>query len=232
MAETVFTIPINEAFDEYDGCPLCRLKRKLEESTLDYTLGAAMMEPDVRMEMNRLGFCEKHLHALAVRKNRLALALIFESQLDDMAGKLEAPAAGGRKGLFSKKQSGTDAAETLKQFAESCFICRKITHTERRYCSNIAYLWEQKPEFREKFRKQPFFCMKHSAMLLEICGTALKEADYKSLYDTLLSVIGSYVRGLKEDVTEFTVSFDHRNAGKPLRDGARSSVERSIQWLE
>lgn len=232
MAEIVFTIPINEAFDEYDGCPLCRLKRRLEEGTLEYTLGAAMMEPDVRIEMNRLGFCTEHLHALSVRKNKLALALIFESQLDELANQFSAPAVGGKKGLFAKKQSGVDAAERLKQFSESCFVCRKIKHTEQRYCSNIAYLWEQKPEFREKLKRQPYFCMNHSAMLLNICASALKEADYKSLYDALLSILSRYVQSLRENITEFTVSFDHRNAGKPLSEAARSSIERSIQWLE
>lgn len=30
MAEQLYTIPINEAFEEYDGCPMCRLRRKLE----------------------------------------------------------------------------------------------------------------------------------------------------------------------------------------------------------
>lgn len=30
MAEQLYTIPINEAFEQYDGCPLCRLRVKLE----------------------------------------------------------------------------------------------------------------------------------------------------------------------------------------------------------
>ena len=31
MAEQLYTIPINEAFEAYDGCPMCRLRRKLEK---------------------------------------------------------------------------------------------------------------------------------------------------------------------------------------------------------
>ena len=79
MPEKIFTIPINEAFDERDGCPLCRMRDKLEEQTLESALGAAMMEPAIRIEMNREGFCNPHLQAMYRKKNKLALGLILES---------------------------------------------------------------------------------------------------------------------------------------------------------
>ena len=60
MKETIYTIPINEAFEKRCGCPLCTLRRKLEHDSLDYILGAAMMEPDVRTETNKSGFCAQH----------------------------------------------------------------------------------------------------------------------------------------------------------------------------
>lgn len=44
MKETIYTIPVNEAFDTADGCPFCALARRLEEERVDYTLGASMME--------------------------------------------------------------------------------------------------------------------------------------------------------------------------------------------
>lgn len=56
MAEQLYTIPINEAFDVKEGCPLCRLRHQLEEQSLSYIMGAAMMEPDVRIVTNQLGF--------------------------------------------------------------------------------------------------------------------------------------------------------------------------------
>ena len=121
MAETVYTIPINAAFDEHDGCPLCRMRDKLEEQTLEYTLGAAMMEPDVRIKMNHSGFCSSHLQALRQRKNRLALALILESHLDELLGTLDQPSAGSKRGLFAKRADGVDASEELSRFSSDCF---------------------------------------------------------------------------------------------------------------
>ena len=104
MAERIFTIPINEAFDEKCGCPLCRMHDKLEEQTVDAALGAAMMEPSVRIEMNREGFCREHMQAMYRKKNKLALGLILESRLDELSAMLDQPASGGKKGLFSKKR--------------------------------------------------------------------------------------------------------------------------------
>ena len=51
--EQIYTIPVNETFDECRndkslGCPFCRLYKKLEANEVDLILGASMMEPDVR----------------------------------------------------------------------------------------------------------------------------------------------------------------------------------------
>ena len=56
MREDLCTIPINEVFEPRDGCPFCRMRDMLEDRMATYITGAAMMEPDVRIETNRLGF--------------------------------------------------------------------------------------------------------------------------------------------------------------------------------
>ena len=66
MKETIYTIPINDAYDVKCGCPICTIEKKLETESLEYIMGAAMMEPDVRLETNRLGlrqkrFCADHI---------------------------------------------------------------------------------------------------------------------------------------------------------------------------
>ena len=232
MAERIFTIPINEAFDEKCGCPLCRMHDKLEEQTVDAALGAAMMEPSVRIEMNKEGFCREHLTAMYRKKNKLALGLIFESRLDELGAMLDQPASGGKKGLFSKKEAKGDAAETLQEQAKSCYACKRIRHTEKRYCSNTAWLWESDPAFRDKLKAQPFFCVTHGAMLLRIAKEELKEKDYASLYEALTSIMRNAIASLRRDVTGFNVSFDHRNAGKVLSEAERSSLERAIDLLK
>ena len=87
--EQIYTIPVNEAFeasaaDASCGCPLCTLYRKLEENELELILGASMMEPDVRIQTNREGFCRLHYDMMFVRKNRLGMALTLESHLKEL----------------------------------------------------------------------------------------------------------------------------------------------------
>ena len=84
MRESIYTIPLNDIFEVEDGCPLCRMRRLLENRCVEYIMGAAMMEPDVRIETNRYGFCQEHFSVMLKQKNRLSLALMIETHLDEL----------------------------------------------------------------------------------------------------------------------------------------------------
>ena len=89
MSEKIYTIPVNEAFEacaeEHSrGCPFCRIYNKLEANELDLILGASMMEPDVRKQTNEKSFCPDHFNMLLTEKNRLGLALILESHMNQL----------------------------------------------------------------------------------------------------------------------------------------------------
>ena len=68
MRESILTIPVNEVFEPREGCPICRMRDTVEEHICEYIMGAAMMEPDVRQDTNRLGFCFTHYQQLIVCK--------------------------------------------------------------------------------------------------------------------------------------------------------------------
>ena len=95
--EKIYTIPVNDAFNVQDGCPFCRMYKTLEDNELDIILGASMMEPDIRIETNKLGFCREHYEKMFGMKNRLSLALMLESHLDELIKGV----SGG--GLFNAK---------------------------------------------------------------------------------------------------------------------------------
>ena len=101
MLETIYTIPVNEAFEaglqeETQNCPFCRLYEKLQTIELDTILGAAMMEPDVRIKTNEEGFCQDHYQMMLHAKNKLGLALMLESHLEQLKKELtEGPLAAG-----------------------------------------------------------------------------------------------------------------------------------------
>ena len=87
--EKIYTIPVNEAFEQSDNCPFCLLYKKLEDNELDLILGASMMEPDIRIQTNNLGFCDVHYEKMYNLKNRLGLALMLESHLDVVLDKVK-----------------------------------------------------------------------------------------------------------------------------------------------
>lgn len=39
MKETIYTIPLNDAFHAEDECPFCRLERDAEQHALEFILG-------------------------------------------------------------------------------------------------------------------------------------------------------------------------------------------------
>ncbi|HHT76721.1 MAG TPA: ABC transporter substrate-binding protein, partial [Clostridiaceae bacterium] len=60
MKEKIYTIPVNDAYQSGCACPLCQLEADVEKSTLEYFLGASLMEPDTRIATNQSGFCHEH----------------------------------------------------------------------------------------------------------------------------------------------------------------------------
>ena len=43
MRESILTIPVSEIFEPKCGCPICRMRDMLEQRTIEYIMGAAMM---------------------------------------------------------------------------------------------------------------------------------------------------------------------------------------------
>ena len=232
MAEQLYTIPINEAFDQYDGCPLCRLRAKLEQQSLNYIMGAAMMEPDIRIVTNKLGFCREHFHKMLGMGNRLSLALMLESHLQYIREQLPEPEAKkpGRLGKL-KKYDGESPAQDMLARAGSCYVCARVADFQQKYISNVVYIYKKDPAFPEKLRKQPYFCLEHAALLLEAGQRELSQANYLPFSQDVLALVGKSLDTLRGNVTTFCRSFDHENAGKPLSQEARYSVESSIAFL-
>lgn len=195
--ETVYTIPLNEAFGIKDGCPFCMIREKLEKEAIEYTLGAAMMEPDVREKMNRLGFCRDHFSKLAASKNKLSLALILESHLDN---------------VLARQETSTGTAANTTEC--TCFVCDRVNSTLERYTMNTGHMHYAAKAFRDQFLQQEFFCLPHSKMLLRQSQKALRRKQFESFRQDVLTVQRRYLNKLKADARKFADSYDYRNTGK------------------
>ncbi|MBE6916170.1 MAG: hypothetical protein E7471_06025 [Ruminococcaceae bacterium] len=224
MRERNYTIPINEAYDAYDGCPVCRLYRKLEEDSVGYVMGAAMMEPDVRIETNRLGFCTKHFIQMQAVQKKLSLALILESYLGELKDTY------GQDFSKAGKREFSEIANKVALAADGCFVCQQIEMRLEQCCSNIVYLWESEPEFRAKTEKQTGFCPTHLAKLLACAQKELPKKLVAPFFAAHCEVALKELTPLYDDVSKFCKSFDHRYAGVAMGE-ERKAVERAIAYL-
>ncbi len=216
--EKIYTIPVNEAFEECMAsesadCPFCKLFAKLEENELDLILGASMMEPDVRIKTNAQGFCRKHLEMMFTRKNRLGMALMLESHLAENRRALE-------KSDFEK----------LKKLDADCYVCKRIDYSLEKMVENAVYLWDVDPDFRKKLAAQRVVCMKHTTMWLEMAKRCLNRKKYAAFCEELIPVTIGYYDELSEDVSWFVKKFDYRYENEPWGN-AKDAVERAIKFL-
>ena len=220
MKEQIYTIPINEAFDEICECPLCVIERQLEKEAIEYELGAAMMEPDHRMESNEKGFCKKHLEMMFENPNKLSLALVLDTHLAEVRNKISTLKT-EKKGLFKKEKP------SISETVESCIVCEKINKTMERYCDVLAAMWKDEPDFRKKFDESFGFCIPHFNMLLKYGN-----GDFQKV---LIEKEEKELARINDDIHKFTLKFDYRNRDMEwgtAKDAPKRSVEKTVGYIK
>lgn len=211
MKETIYTIPISEVFEPVDGCPLCRMQRELEARCLDYILGAAMMEPDIRADTNAKGFCGGHYGEMLSRQKRLPLALMLQSRLEYVCGQLEKEASGSK--IYG-----------------DCYVCGKVEWAAGRMRGTIYKLYGESEEFRQLYRRQTGLCLPHACRLLEesreVCGRFRK--PFRA--DTTELAMGP-LKEAKAHIDAFCGQFDYRNAHAAADESTRGAIGEAIACL-
>ncbi len=217
MRDTIYTIPINDVFAPKCGCPVCHLREMLEKRCIDYIMGAAMMEPDIRIETNKYGFCKEHFAMLSQQKNRLSLALILETHIDELLAKHMPP---------SVKKGAVPVSET-------CFVCREIDQAAGKLLDTALKLYHSDSSFRALFLEQEFFCWEHYELLCKKAAETMNRKQAAQFTADLTELVKRYLTGLRGDVHSFSTMFDYRNAESAKNDEAvKTSIERAIRFLE
>lgn len=214
MRDSIYTIPISEVFEPKCGCPFCSMQKTLESRCIEYILGAAMMEPDVRIETNRLGFCKTHYTIMQGEKNKLALALMIKSHLEEI--KQDKPKPAKKKAPLSEP---------------TCFVCKEINGAMQTLMTNTIIRYQNDVEFRKLYCEQEFFCVPHYKMLVEIASTEVHKKLYDSFITDTIMVRDRRFDSVLSNIDEFTQSFDYRNAGKEKTAEVNSAVDSAIKYL-
>lgn len=224
MDEKIYTIPVNMAFEKKDGCPFCTLARELENTELDLILGASMMEPDIRIETNKLGFCNRHFAKMFGMKNKLGLGLMLESHLEHI-----------KKGVSAKpsvlcRDAGSKAADYIDKLSCSCYVCERTNSKLSKMFVTAVYLWEREKQFRQYLREQPYICLEHYRVYLRTAQKYLSKKQYPDFLSDISELQNKYLEELQGDVSWFCKKFDYRYDEEPWGN-AKDSVERAITFL-
>lgn len=224
MRESILTIPINEIFEPKCGCPICLMRDMLEDRAIEYIMGSAMMEPDVRIETNKQGFCKTHFDKMLAQKNRLSLALLLQSHLQELD-----------KSILSKKSifEGLNAKQKrVTAVNKECFVCSKIEWGMSRLIQTVFDMYSQSKDFRDLFGQQEMLCINHYDMLVSLSDGKMDKKYRRQFVKLCEELVRKGLNVLIDDVTHYCNMYDYRNTGKDADWGnSKDSIERAIRFL-
>lgn len=219
MKEKLYTIPVNDAFDKDCECPICAMRKVLEEDALDYTMGPSYMEDDVRMNTDKLGFCKEHMQMLLQKENKLGLALIMKTHIDCTIREVKKRDGQPVKSnsLF-KKNVENPLVSYVDHLVHSCFICERINNTFERYLNTVLLLWKSDDVFRKKYQDSKGFCTEHYGALLKMGQSVLKGQLLEQFQNETSKLYLDNMQRLADDLEWFTDKFDYRYKDAPWKN--------------
>jgi len=222
MKESIYTIPISEAFETGEGCPFCRIHSRLEQHFVEYITGPAMMEPDVRIKTNEKGFCRHHYDMTLLQRNRLSVALMLQTRLDRLLGDMGKRAGRGASGaLFRKAESP----------AGSCFVCECVNREFERMLANVAVVWARESDFKSLYARQEYICYPDYERIAAAARKKLRGADQSTFLKITAKLSSGRLSELKSDIDAFCNLYDYRNAGKAPGETTAAAIENAVDYL-
>lgn len=236
MKEKIHTIPVNEAFESGDECPFCYMEREVERRALRFVAGpsASYMEPTIRAETNRRGFCPGHMQKLYDYGNTLGAALMLQTHygelLEELGEAMNDRKPAPKKGLFQKKQPKTEELywEKLEKRVNACYVCDKMDSNMDRYYATFFHLTRE-PEFRDKAENSKGICLRHLSQLLAR-EDEVPAAQREWFYGTLLPRVEENLHRVKGDLDWLIAKHDYRNA-KADWGNSRDALPRTMQKI-
>ncbi len=222
MKETICTIPINDLWAEKKGCPFCRMYDMLEEQYSEFITGAAMMDPETRVQTNEKGFCERHFRKISQVGKRLPNALILQTHLQ----KIYDDYFSGKTHCKPDKKS----LQSLDDMLHTCYVCDRIKHDTEHFLRTVFKEWEINPEFRKLYSEQEFICLDHYRMVSEASIKGVSGKVLADFHEATANLVKKHLETLIADTTHFCNMFDYRNRDADWGN-SKDAIERDLQFL-
>ena len=230
MKEQLYTIPVNDAFAADCECPICMMRKSLEEDAITFTMGPSYMEDDIRMVTDKTGFCEKHIQKLYENQNRLGLALMLNTHMKKTIADIEKLSAEKvtPAPLFKKKNDTPNGVVSyINQLNRSCFVCNRIEKVYERYLATVFHCYTHDTDFRQKLKGSKGLCTPHFGKLYELAPAALRGNTLQEFLSDITELYLTNMRRVQEDLEWFTDKFDYRNEDAPWKN-SKDALPRSI----
>lgn len=240
MKETLYTIPLMDAFQEQDECPFCFIEKNLEHDSLDYILGSASayMQTDIRALTNKHGFCSSHYHKMFAYGNALGNAIMMQSYLRETKKELHkqmgnfSAAKTGFLDKFKKTDSTqhTSLGRFLHKTAADCYICSRNRETFARYIDTFFLMLRSDEQFYDIFRNGKGFCLHHFEVLIEAAEQAMGAKQREEFHKVLFAQMEAAFERLDEDISWFIDKFDYQNREADWKT-SKDALQRCMQKL-
>jgi hypothetical protein len=228
-------LEISKVHDAYKGaeeCPLCVLEEDAETTYLRSFQHSRVMEPNVRVQTNRQGFCAAHLRGLYEGENKLGLSLVLQTRLRHVLPEIGAAldavlkAAEGR----GAKDRVPAAAAPLSALGSSCFICGLLRADRDRYILTILYLWSRDPDFPPIFRASRGFCIPHFAAVIEEAARSMRPDRVRRWLAEAVPLMKGRFAALESELHAFSQLHQAGN-DSPGTAAEKSALRRTLQKL-
>ena len=233
MKDHIHTIPVLDALRDPGHCPFCKMHQLLDKDAVDFIMGPAYMDEDIRDKTNEAGFCADHLRKIYAVQNRLGTALLIHTHLKHIqknivvSDKFEVTG-----GLFKKNESiGKRVTSEIEAFQKRCYLCEKIEHTFKRYLDTFFYMWPREKEMVPLVESLPGFCLLHYGMILEQAEKSLSKKHLEHFLNVVVSLQQKSMDKLEGDMDWFIQKFDYRNTEAPWKD-SKDALTRSLAMLK
>ena len=201
------TLYLKDALGE--GCPVCRILRKYEDSEMEVILYEHVNDPDVRREFRKsLGLCTHHAWKLLGKAysdpllGPHGIAVIYSDMLSTYIDELEGGA----------KEGG------------ECFLCRLVEEKERTTVETFAErIDEILPEYE---RSGSILCKRHYEMVMDVLSKRNPEKA-----EELKRVQLEKLRELRDRLNSFVDKFDYQAESAPTEEEI-ASLPRAIEALK
>lgn len=162
------------------------------------------------------------------KKNRLSLALMLETHVKELEKSLVLEK---KSGFFSKESPADILSHSIYKKVKSCALCDKLNSQMTDAAGNLAYLWASEKDFRAKFENSHGLCLEHTALASGECDKEISGKKKEEFLSMLVTKQKAKLDTIYENLHNFTLSFDYRNANKELSQAEKNSVETAIKHL-